>query len=235
MTLRIDIVTGFPLILNEALNQSIIKKGRDNNAVDIFLHDLRDFTDDKHRTIDDYPYGGGPGMVLKIEPFARCLNLINETNDISQAEIILMTPKGSQYSQKMATELSLQGHLIFLCGHYKGIDNRIHDFYKINEVSIGDYILSSGEIGALVVIDSIVRLLPGVLKDIDSAWTDSFTDNLLDVPYYTRPENFNGVDVPKVLLSGNHRNIDQWREKQRIEITKKYRPDLYEKHLKTIK
>lgn len=235
MTLRIDIITGFPAILESALKQSMIKKGRDKKAVDIRLHDLRDYTDDKHRTIDDYPYGGGPGMVLKIEPFVRCLEHIGTEKQIDDADILLMTPRGDTFTQRTATELCLKKHLIFLCGHYKGVDQRIHDFYRIREISIGDFVLSSGEISTLVVVDSIVRLLPGVLKDIDSAWTDSFSDNLLDVPYYTRPESFRGVEVPKVLLSGNHKIIDEWRDKEKIKITKKNRPDLYEKYLKTIK
>ena len=235
MTLRIDILTGFPAILESALQQSMIKKGRDKNAATIHLHDLRDYTDDKHKTIDDYPFGGGPGMVLKIEPFIRCLEAIEKQHKTDDAEIILLTPRGSVYNQKTAIGLSLKKHLIFLCGHYKGIDQRIYDFYKIREISIGDFVLSSGEVGALVIIDSVIRLLPGVLKDIDSAWTDSFSENLLDASYYTRPENFRGVSVPKVLISGNHEKIEQWREKERVEITKKNRPDLYKKYLKTIK
>jgi tRNA (guanine37-N1)-methyltransferase len=235
MTLRIDLVTGFPDMLETVLNKSMIKKGRDNNAVTIHLHNLRDFTRDKHKTIDDYPYGGGPGMVLKIEPFVRCLDKINKATDISDAEIFLMTPRGKTFTQKDAIKFSLKKHLIFLCGHYKGIDARIYDFYKINELSIGDYILSSGEISALVVVDAIVRLMPGVLKDIDSAWTDSFSDNLLDAPYYTRPEEYRGVKIPQVLSTGDHEKIDKWRTEQKEMITKKNRPDLYKKYLKSIK
>ncbi len=235
MTLRIDIVTGFPGILKSALNESMIKKGRENNAVKIHLHDLRDYTEDKHRTIDDYPYGGGAGMVLKVEPFVCCLEAINKKSKIAKAQLILMSPRGKKLDQKASTRLSLEKHLIFLCGHYKGIDQRIHDFFEINEISIGDYVLSSGEISALVVVDSIVRLLPGVLKDIDSAWTDSFSDELLDAPYYTRPEIFREVKVPDVLLSGNHSKIEDWRKNKKIEITKKNRSDLYDEYLKSIK
>jgi len=235
MTLRIDLVTGFPDMLETVLNKSMIKKGRDSKTVAIYLHNLRDYTRDKHKTIDDYPYGGGPGMVLKIEPFMSCLEKINDEADISKADIILMTPGGKTFSQEDAVKLSLKKHLIFLCGHYKGIDARIYDFCKIHEISIGDYILSSGEISALVVIDAIVRLMPGVLKDIDSAWTDSFSDNLLDNPYYTRPEEFRGKKVPQVLITGNHEKINEWRLQQKEKITKQNRPDLYKKYLKTIK
>lgn len=235
MTLRIDIVTGFPAMLESVLNESMIKKGRDNNAVSIHLHDLRDYTDDKHRTIDDYPYGGSPGMVLKIEPFIKCIEHIKKVTEFEKAKIILMTPRGVQFSQKRAVQLSLEKHLVFLCGHYKGIDERIYNYCEINEISIGDYVLSSGEISALVVIDSVVRLLPDVLKDIDSAWTDSFSDNLLDAPYYTRPEEFKGLKVPDVLKTGDHKKIEQWHEKKKIEITKKLRPDLYKEYIKTIK
>ena len=235
MTLRIDIVTGFPGILQSALNESMIKKGQENEAVKIHLHDLRDYTDDKHRTIDDYPYGGGAGMVLKVEPFVRCLEAINKRSEIAKAKIILMSPRGKQFVQKSAILLSLEKHLVFLCGHYKGIDQRIHNFFEIDEISIGDYILSSGEISALVVVDSIVRLLPGVLKDIDSAWTDSFSDELLDAPYFTRPEVFRDTKVPGVLISGNHSKIEGWRKNKKIEITKNKRPDLYNEYLKSIK
>jgi tRNA (guanine37-N1)-methyltransferase len=235
MALRIDIVTGFPEILKSALNESMIKKGRNKKAVEIYLHDLRDYTDDKHRTIDDYPYGGGAGMVLKVEPFVRCLENIDKVAPVKEAQLLLMSPRGERFNQKKATQLSLKKHLIFLCGHYKGIDQRIHSFFKIDELSIGDYILSSGEVGALVVVDSIVRLLPGVLKDIDSAWTDSFSDKLLDSPYYTRPEVFRDVKVPDVLVSGNHDKIEKWRNKQKIEITKNKRPDLYSEYIESIK
>ena len=164
MTLRIDLITGFPDMLESVLDESIIKKGRDNKAVVINLHNLRDFTDDKHRTIDDYPYGGGPGMVLKVEPFVKCLEKINQETDLSEAEIILMTPRGKTFTQNDATKLSLKKHLVFLCGHYKGIDERIFTFYKINEVSIGDYVMTGGELAAAVLTDTIVRLIPGVLS-----------------------------------------------------------------------
>ncbi len=232
--MRIDIVTGFPKMVEQPLNESIIKMGRRKNVVQIHIHDLRDFTDDRHRTIDDYPYGGGPGMVLKIEPFYRALQKIFETRDVTKSHIIMPSPRGRQLNQALVTELSLKEHLVFLCGHYKGIDERIHEFFPIDEISIGDYILSSGEVATLVIIDAIVRLLPGVIKDINSAWTDSFSDDLLDAPYYTRPEQFLGKKVPEVLLSGNHQKIAEWRQKMREKITRERRPDLYKKYLKSI-
>ncbi len=233
--MQIDIITGFPKILEQPLNESIIKMGRRKKAVQIALHDLRDFTTDRHRTIDDYPYGGGPGMVLKIEPVYKALQKVFENREAEKAHIIMPSPKGRQLTQAVATELSLKEHLVFLCGHYKGIDERIHQFYQIDEISLGDYILSSGEIATLVIVDTIVRLLPGVLKDINSAWTDSFSDDLLDAPYYTRPEEFLGKRVPEVLLSGNHQKIAEWRQKMREKLTRERRPDLYEKYLKSIK
>lgn len=232
--MRIDIVTGFPKMVEQPLNESIIKMGRRKNVVQIHIHDLRDFTSDRHRTIDDYPYGGGPGMVLKIEPFYRALQKIFETRDVTKSHIIMPSPRGRQLNQALVTELSLKEHLVFLCGHYKGIDERIHEFFPIDEISIGDYILSSGEVATLVIIDAIVRLLPGVIKDINSAWTDSFSDDLLDAPYYTRPEQFLGKKVPEVLLSGNHQKIAEWRQKMREKITRERRPDLYKKYLKSI-
>lgn len=231
--MRIDIITGFPRILESPLDESIIRQGIQKGLVNIHAHDLREFTDDKHRTIDDYPYGGGPGMVLKIEPFVRCMDRITEEAGIEGVEIILPTPRGNRFDQSKATELCLKDHLIFLCGHYKGIDERIHAFYKIRELSIGDFILSSGEIAALVMIDAMVRLLPGVIKDINSAWTDSFSDDLLDTPYYTRPEEYRGKRVPQVLLSGNHKQIDEWRKQASEKSTRERRPDLYEKYMKS--
>jgi len=231
--MRIDIITGFPGIFESPLRESIVKIGQRKEAAEISVHDLRDYTDDKHRTIDDYPYGGGPGMVLKVEPFVRCLENLGEQFDLSRATMINPTPRGHVYDQKTAVRLSLQEHIIFVCGHYKGIDERIHQFFPVTELSIGDYIISSGEIAALVIIDSLIRLLPGVIKDINSAWTDSFSDDLLDTPYYTRPEVFRGKRVPEVLLSGNHKEIEEWRTEQSEKITSERRPDLYEKYIKT--
>lgn len=230
--MRIDIITGFPKILEAPLNESMIKIASREKAIEIFIHDLREFTTDKYRTIDDYPYGGGPGMVLKIEPIIKSLDHIFEVEDKNKAKIVLPTPRGEKINQSVMTQLSLERHLVLICGHYKGIDERIHEFYPVEEYSIGDYILSSGEIAALVMIDSIIRLLPGVLSDIDSAWTDSFSDYLLDAPCYTRPEVFRNVSVPKILLSGNHKAIEEWRHKQQKKETRERRPDLFEKYKK---
>lgn len=230
--MRIDIITGFPKMLQGPLNESILRIARKKELAKIFVHDLRDYTEDRHKTIDDYPYGGGPGMVLMVEPVVRALRKVFKDTDQSKARILLTSPRGRQFTQKTATKLSLDEHLVILCGHYKGIDERVHEFFTIEEISIGDYVLSSGEVAALVMVDAVVRLLPGVIKDIDSAWTDSFNDYLLDAPYYTRPENFENKTVPEVLLSGHHKNIADWRQKIREKITKERRPDLYEKYKK---
>lgn len=233
--MRIDIITGFPGIVEAPLDQSIIKIGRTKKIVDIFVHDLRDFTEDRHRTIDDYPYGGGPGMVLKVEPLVKALRHVFEAVNEKETAILLTSPRGRKLDQALATELSLERNLVIICGHYKGIDERIHDFFKISEISVGDYILSSGEIAALNIVDSVVRLLPGVIKDIGSAWSDSFSDMLLDAPYYTRPEKFEGKAVPRVLLSGNHADIEEWRQSMREKATRDRRPDLFENYQKSIK
>ncbi len=222
-------------MLEGPLNESILRIGQKKEIVKILVHDLRDYTDDKHHTIDDYPYGGGPGMVLMVEPIVRALRDVFADTDQKKARILLTSPRGEQFKQETAIKFCLEEHLVILCGHYKGIDERIHEFFDIEEVSIGDYVLSSGEVAALTIVDSIVRLLPGVIKDIDSAWTDSFNDYLLDAPYYTRPENFENKKAPEVLLSGNHKNIDEWRQQKRKEITKERRPDLYKNYKKLTK
>ncbi len=229
--LKIDIITGFPKMLDGPLNDSMIRKAQRNRRVEIKLHDLRDYTEDRHKTIDDYPYGGSAGMVLKIEPIVRCLDNIFADSKVENAELILPSPRGPVFRQDEAKRLSLKNHLVFLCGHYKGIDERIYEFYPFKELSVGDYILSAGEIAALAMVDAVVRLLPGVLKDIDSAFTDSFEDGLLDAPYYTRPDEFRGKKVPDVLLSGNHSKIEAWRQQKREEVTKERRPDLYNKYI----
>lgn len=232
--MKIDIITAFPSMVSEPLQESIVGRAVSKKLVEITIHDLRDWTTDRHRTIDDMPYGGGAGMVYKVEPLYACLNEIFEKSDIEN-QILLTSPRGDIFNQKMAVKFSLTDHLYIICGHYKGVDERIKSFFPIREVSIGDYILSGGEIPATVFVDAIVRLIPGVLGDIDSAFTDSFNENLLDCDYYTRPEEFKGVSVPDVLLSGNHKKIENWRMKQREEITKKRRPDLYEEDKKNIK
>jgi len=219
-------------MLQGPLNESILRIAQKKGLAEILVHDLRDYTDDRHKTIDDYPYGGGPGMVLMVEPMVRALRDVFKDTDENKARILLTSPRGRLLTQKAATGLSLDEHLVILCGHYKGIDERVHDFFEIEEISIGDYVLSAGEVAALVIVDSVVRLLPGVIKDIDSAWTDSFNDCLLDAPYYTRPEKFEGKTVPEVLLSGHHKKIADWRLQIREKITKERRPDLYEKYIK---
>ncbi len=228
--MQIDIITAFPKMVSAPLRESIVGRAISKNLVCIYTHDLRDWTEDKHRTIDDAPYGGGAGMVYKIEPLYKCLKEIFENSESENREIILTSPRGEIFDQGKAIKLSLIDHLIIICGHYKGIDQRIKSFFPMKEMSIGDFILSGGEIPAVVMIDAMVRLLPGVLSDIDSAMTDSFNDYLLDCDYYTRPEEFKGITVPKVLLSGDHKKIEDWRLEQRENITQKQRPDLYKKY-----
>ncbi|MDX1428818.1 MAG: tRNA (guanosine(37)-N1)-methyltransferase TrmD [Rhodothermales bacterium] len=242
--MRIDIVTGLPAIVRGPLEQSIINRAVDGGLVEIHVHDLRGFATDRHRQIDDYPYGGGAGMVLKPEPLFAALRSILRRDSSSavaegqavadvdmdggSTEVVYLTPDGEVLDQSLANALSLRDHLVLIAGHYKGIDQRVRDRFVTREVSIGDYVLSGGELPALVLVDAVVRLLPGVLGDASSALTDSFQDGLLDAPVYTRPAVFEGMAVPEVLLSGNHEEIDRWRDRQRIEKTKKRRPDLYE-------
>jgi tRNA (guanine37-N1)-methyltransferase len=233
--MQIDIITAFPKMVLDPLNESIVGRAISNNYVEINIHDLRDWTEDKHRTIDDTPYGGGAGMIYKVEPLFKCITEIFEKTESKVREVILTSPRGEMFDQKKATKLSLIDHLVIICGHYKGVDQRIKSFFPIKEISVGDYILSGGEIPAVLIVDATVRLLPGVISDIDSAMTDSFNDYLLDCDYYTRPEIFNGVAVPEVLLSGDHKKIDNWRLRQREQITRDQRPDLYKKYEKNIK
>lgn len=230
--MRIDVITVFPKILNDPLNESILKQARKRIDLEIKLVDLRDYSNDKHRTVDDTPYGGGPGMILKPEPlFAALEAVFAQTQDRPKSRIIFPTPQGKLFNQQMAEELSQIDHLVFICGHYKAIDQRVIDAWVTDEISIGDFILSGGEIAVLLMVDAIVRLRPGVLGDMDSARTDSFQDYLLDCPYYTRPEVFNNLAVPDVLLSGHHQKIEEWRLDQKVERTRLRRPDLYEKYL----
>jgi len=233
--MQIDIITAFPKILEEPLQQSIIKNAKQKNIVTINIHNLRDWAKDRHKTIDDAPYGGGAGMIFKIEPLYDCLSELTQSASGKKLKIILTSPRGEKFSHEKSTKLSNEENLIIICGHYKGVDERIKQFFSIEEISVGDYILSGGEIPALIFVDAIVRLLPGVISDIDSAWTDSFSENLLDCDYYTRPENFKDVKVPSLLLSGDHKKINEWREEKRIDITKKNRPDLYKKYIKEFK
>jgi tRNA (guanine37-N1)-methyltransferase len=230
--MRIDVLTAFPKILNAPLDESILKQAKKRTALSIKVWDLRDFATDKHRTLDDTPYGGGPGMIMKAEPIFRTLeNIVEKAKPNQKRQIIFPTPQGRIFNQDIAEAFSRSEHLIFLCGHYKAVDQRVIDNWVTDEISIGDFVLSGGEIPALIMIDAIVRLIPGAISDIDSARTDSFQGDLLDSPYYTRPENFEGYYVPEVLLSGNHQKIEEWRQNQKIERTKRLRPDLYEKYL----
>ena len=233
--MQIDIITAFPKIVTEPLQQSIIKRAQQNNIVTINVHDLRKWAKDRHRTIDDAPYGGGAGMIFKIKPLYDCLSEISNNATGRKVKILLTSPRGEKLSQEKATKLSNEENLIIICGHYKGVDERIKSFFPIEEISIGDYVLSGGEIPALAIVDTVVRLLPGAISDIDSAWTDSFSENLLDCDYYTRPESFKGENVPEVLLSGDHSKINKWRDEKRIEITKKNRPDLYNTYIEELK
>ncbi len=224
--MRIDIITALPDIVSGPLQQSILQRATEKGLVDIRVHDLRDYATDKHRQIDDYPFGGGAGMVLKPEPLFACIESIQADADDAPDEVIYLTPDGQQLEQPLANRLSTKNHLILIAGHYKGIDQRVRDELVTMEVSIGDFVLSGGELPALVLVDAVVRLIPGVLGDASSALTDSFQDGLLDAPVYTRPAEFRGLSVPAVLRSGNHRRIDAWRDEQRIEKTKERRPDL---------
>ncbi len=233
--MRIDIITVFPGIMEDPLNESILKQAQKRIDLEINLIDLRDYTTDKHRTVDDTPFGGGPGMILKPEPlFGACESVFSETGDREESRVIFPSPQGKQFSQEEAENLGNSDHLVFICGHYKAVDQRVIDYWVTDEFSIGDFILSGGELAALVMIDAIVRLKPGVLGDIDSARTDSFQDNLLDCPYYTRPEEFRGMRVPEVLMSGHHQKIEEWRQKMKRERTRSRRPDLFEKHTNMI-
>lgn len=222
--LRIDLISGVPDLLKSPLEHSIIARARGKNRVEIYIHDLRDYSTDKHLKIDDYPYGGGAGMVLSAQPIFSCIERLKSERDYD--EILFTAPDGKLFKQNHANELSVKQNLIILCGHYKGIDQRVRDELITGEFSIGDYVLSGGELPALVMTDAIVRLLPGVLGDAESALTDSFQDGLLEAPVYTRPAEFKGKKVPDVLLSGDHKKVEKWRSEQAIKRTKQRRPDL---------
>ena len=225
--MRIDIIAAVPNLLNSFFEHSILKRAANNNLLSIHLHDLRDYTQYKHQQIDDYQYGGGAGMVLMIEPIINCINQLKEKN--AYDEIIFLTPDGELFHQAMANQLSLYKNLILLCGHYKGIDERVREHIITKEISIGDFVLSGGEIAAAIVADAVGRLIPGVLNNETSALSDSFQDNLLAPPVYTRPSAYNNWKVPEVLLSGNDKLIDDWRYQQSLQRTKERRPELYKK------
>lgn len=225
--MRIDIITALPSLLESPLNDSIVKRSQSKGLVEIEIHDLRDYSLNKQRSIDDYAYGGGAGMVMSVEPIARCIQALKKEREYD--EVIYMTPDGIQLNQAVANGLSVRENLIILCGHYKGVDERVRENLVTMEISIGDYVLSGGELAAAVLTDAVVRLVPGVLNDETSALTDSFQDDLLAPPVYTRPEDYNGWKVPSILLSGNEKAIEDWREEKAIERTKTRRPDLWQK------
>ena len=222
--MRIDIITVLPQLLEEPLNHSIVKRARDKGLVDLHIHDLRDFSKDKHHRVDDYAFGGDAGMVMTIEPIHRAITHLTSQREYD--EIIYTSPDGNRFDQREANRLALAGNLIILCGHYKGVDQRVRETLITREISIGDYVLSGGELGAAVLCDSVIRLLPGVLNDETSALTDTFQDDLLAPPVYTRPSEYKGQKVPDILLSGNFPEIEKWREDQAMARTLKLRPDL---------
>ena len=224
--MRIDIITLLPKLLDGALSESIIKRAQDKGLVDIHIHNLRDYCEDKHRTADDYPFGGEAGMVMKVEPIYKIITQLK--SERTYDEVIYTSPDGITYNQKEANRLSTLGNLIILCGHYKGVDYRVREHLSTREISIGDYVLTGGELAAAIITDSVVRILPGAIGDECSALTDSFQDNLLAPPVYTRPAEFNGWRVPDVLLSGNFAEISRWQEDQAYERTQRLRPDLLE-------
>lgn len=224
--MRIDIITVLPELLKSPFDASILKRAIDKGLVEVHLHNLRDYTDNNYNQVDDYQFGGGAGMVMMIEPIDKCISQLKSQR--SYDEIIFMTPDGKTLNQKIANSLSLLENIIILCGHYKGVDQRVRDMFITKEISIGDYVLSGGELGAAVLCDTIIRLLPGVLNDETSALTDSFQDGLLAPPVYTRPAEYKGLKVPEVLLSGNFGKIEQWREEMAHERTQRLRPDLLE-------
>ncbi|WP_445506107.1 tRNA (guanosine(37)-N1)-methyltransferase TrmD [Niallia sp. 03190] len=227
--MKVDVLSLFPEMFEGIFNSSILKKAKEAEKVTYNVVNFRSFSDNKHQSVDDYPYGGGAGMVLKPQPIFDAVQDLKETSGAS-TRVILMCPQGERYSQKKAEELAQEDHLIFICGHYEGYDERIREHLVTDEISIGDYVLTGGELGAMVVIDSVVRLLPGVLGKEASHVNDSFSTGLLEHPHYTRPADFRGMKVPATLLSGNHAHIDEWREKESLRRTIERRPDLLENY-----
>ena len=215
--MRIDVVSGLPRLLDSPFQESILKRAQERRLVEIFVHYLREYAHDKHRTIDDAPYGGGAGMILRPEPFFECVETLKTQREYN--EVVFLSADGETLTQNIATELSLKNNLMFLCGHYKGVDHRVRQALATREISIGDYVLTGGELPAAVLTDAIVRLIPGVMNDGESALTDSFQDGLLGSPQYTRPAEFRSLKVPDVLLSGDHAEIDRWRMEQRVQHT----------------
>ena len=222
--MKIDIISVVPQLMESFFAHSILKRAREKRLLEVNLFNLREFTNYKHGQVDDYQFGGGAGLVMMVEPLVNAIETLQEKT--SYDEIIFLTPDGELLDQKTANALSLKNNLLVICGHYKGIDQRVRDHFVTKEISIGNYVLSGGELGAAVLVDAIGRLIPGVLNDETSALTDSFQDNLLAPPVYTRPENFKGWRVPEILMSGNHAKIEEWRHEQSLQITKEKRPDL---------
>ncbi len=222
--MRIDIITVLPELLKSPFEASILKRAIEKGLVEVHLHNLRDYATNKYKQVDDYQFGGGAGMVLMIEPIDKCISELKSQRNYD--EVIYLTPDGDTMNQKMVNSLSLNKNLIMLCGHYKGVDQRVRDTLITREISIGDYVLSGGELGAAVLADAIIRLLPGVLNDETSALTDTFQDNLLAPPVYTRPRDYKGLEVPQILLGGNFPEIEKWREDQALKRTEERRPDL---------
>lgn len=222
--MRIDIISVLPELMESPFKTSILRRAMDKGLAEVHFHHLRDWAINKHRQVDDEPYGGGAGMVMMMEPLDKCISELKSQRTYD--EVIYLTPDGVTLNQKIANTLSIKNNLIFLCGHYKGIDQRVRDLHITKEISIGDYVLTGGELAACVLADSVIRLLPGVLNDEQSALTDSFQDDLLSPPIYTRPEVYKGLEVPKVLLSGNFAQIEEWRHEEAIRITQEKRPDL---------
>jgi len=222
--MRFDIITVLPSLLESPFAHSILQRAQKKGIAEIHVHNLRDYAVNKQKSVDDYPYGGGSGMVMQIEPFALCIERLKSEREYD--DIIYMTPDGVTLNQGIANDLSTKENIIILCGHYKGIDQRIRDLFVTKEISIGDYVLSGGELPAAIVVDAVVRLIPGVLSDETSALSDSFQDGLLDAPIYTRPAEWRGLRVPDILLSGNEAKINEWRDEQQLSRTRERRPDL---------
>jgi len=227
MSMRIDIITVLPELLKSPFEASILKRAIEKGLVEVHLHNLRDYTTGNYKQVDDYQFGGGAGMVMMIEPIDKCISQLKAERKYD--EVIYMTPDGNTLNQGMANEISMKKNIIVLCGHYKGVDQRVRDMFVTREISSGDYVLSGGELAAAILCDAVIRLLPGVLNDETSALTDTFQDNLLAPPVYTRPAEYKGMEVPKILLSGNFPKIEKWREQQALERTQERRPDLLEK------
>jgi len=222
--MRIDILTILPRLLESPFADSILKRAKEKGLAEVHIHDIRDYSTDKHKNVDDYAFGGGAGMVMSIQPIADCIEKLKSERQYD--EIIYTTPDGKTLDQRMANDLSTKGNLIILCGHYKGVDQRVRDHYITKEISIGDYVLSGGELAAAVISGAVIRLLPGVLNDETSALTDSFQDGLLAPPVYTRPADYNGLKVPELLLSGHAKKIEEWRFEEAERRTRERRPDL---------